>query len=127
MLAVFDFLLAAHHHLPLLGMTWTELWDVTDGEGYAFWSGFGSDLGEVTLVGLVATGIGTFWHKHNCHEHRCLRLSWHPDENGHPVCKKHHKDHPSRGLWWAIKHFVKTGQLGDHDHPRHNKHVAAQG
>ncbi len=99
MLAAIQFLLAsAHHHLPLIGMTWTELWDVTDGEGYAFWSGFGSDLGEVTLVGIVTGGLAAFWTKHNCHVHHCWRLAWHPDpEHGHPVCKRHHPDHPRGG------------------------------
>jgi hypothetical protein len=44
------------------------------GNGYQFWSGIGSDLGEVTLLGIVLV----WWHNHNCHVHRCWRLSWHP-------------------------------------------------
>ena len=82
---------------------------------------------ELLTITVIITGLSAFWHKHNCHEHHCLRLSWHPDENGHPVCKKHHPDHPSRGLWWEIKHFLKTGQFGDHDHPRHAKNNAQPG
>lgn len=55
--------------------------------GYNFWSGIGSDLGEITLIGLALA----FWHQHNCHVNRCWRLSWHPHpSNGHPVCKHHH-------------------------------------
>jgi hypothetical protein len=76
---------------------------------------------ELLTLSVVSSGITAFWIKHNCHEHRCWRLSWHPDAEGHPICKVHHDEHPSRGLWWAIKHFLKTRELGDHDHPRHAK------
>lgn len=79
---------------------------------------------ELLTITTIIGFFSAFWHKHNCHEHHCLRLSWHPDEDGHPVCKKHHPDHPSRGLWWAIKHFLATGELGDHNHPRHAKYSA---
>ena len=62
---------------------------VLSGKGYQFWSGIGSDLGEVTLIGLVLV----WWHSHNCHVHKCWRLSWHPHpDHGHPVCKHHHPD-----------------------------------
>jgi len=94
---------------------------------YNLWSGIVSDISELTLIATVATGITIFWRKHNCHEHRCWRLSWHPDSDGHPVCKRHHPEHPSRGLWWAIKHFFRTGHMGDHSHPRHAKHEPVVG
>ena len=71
---------------------------------YNFWSGSFSDVGEITLV---AGAIGLYY-KANCHEHRCLRLSWHKDADSHPVCKVHSKDHPSRG-WFRT----------DRQHPRH--------
>jgi hypothetical protein len=56
------------------------------GPWYGFWSGFGSDLGEITLIGaIVAMGR----HK-NCFVKGCWRLG-HPDpEHGHPACRKHH-------------------------------------
>jgi len=60
------------------------------GLGYQFWSGIGSDIGEITLLGaLIAV-----WSKHNCHVHRCWRLSWHPSKKygGHVVCRHHHED-----------------------------------
>jgi hypothetical protein len=91
-------------------------------KSYNLWSGSVSDISEITLIFAVSSGVVMMWRKHNCHEHRCWRLSWHPDEDGHPVCKKHHPDHPSRGLWWAIKHWVKTREFGDHSHPRHARH-----
>ncbi len=62
---------------------------VLSGRGYAFWSGAGSDVGEVAILG----GIAMFWRKHNCHVYRCWRLSWHPSpDHGHPICRHHHPD-----------------------------------
>lgn len=67
------------------------LWD----GGYQFWSGIGSDIGEVLIFG----GLVAFYHRHNCHVHKCWRLSWHPHpEHGHPVCRKHHPDHKKIGV-----------------------------
>jgi hypothetical protein len=58
---------------------------------YDFWSGFGSDIGEVAIIGAV---IGMY-RKHNCHVHGCWRVAKHPVE-GTPyvVCKKHHPTVP---------------------------------
>lgn len=75
------------------------------GLGYQFFSGVGSSISEwvVLLIALI-----TYAYHHNCHEHRCLRLTWHPDTEGHPVCKVHSRDHPARG-WFRW----------DRSHPRH--------
>lgn len=74
----------------MTGTIFEPLW----GAGYQFWSGIGSDIGELAII----TGVAAFCYRHNCHIHRCWRLSWHPDpETGHPVCKKHHPDHPHGG------------------------------
>jgi hypothetical protein len=63
---------------------------VLSGKGYQFWSGIGSDVGEITLVGLVMV----WWRHHNCHVYRCWRLSWHPHpDHKHPVCRHHHPDY----------------------------------
>ena len=60
--------------------------DNVSGPWYGFWSGFGSDLGEVTLLGAF---IAAYRHK-NCHTKGCWRLG-HPDpEHGFPACRKHH-------------------------------------
>jgi len=53
---------------------------------YNFWSGFGSDLGEVALIGAV---LGMF-KRHNCHQRRCWRIGRHV-VNGTPWCDKHHE------------------------------------
>ena len=55
------------------------------GNGYQWWSGAGSDLGEATLVGLA---IGWLKH-HNCREKGCWRLGHAHPAHGQPVCWKH--------------------------------------
>jgi hypothetical protein len=63
---------------------------VLTGNGYQFWSGIGSDVGEITLLGIVLL----WWRQHNCHVHKCWRISWHPHPiHGHPVCRHHYPDH----------------------------------
>lgn len=59
--------------------------DTEAGTPYAFWSGFGSDLGEVALLGAV---LGAY-RKHHCHEARCWRIGRHT-VNGTPWCNRHH-------------------------------------
>ena len=67
--------------------------------GYWFWSGIGSDLGELSIVIAVVSTALLAYRKHECHIHRCRRLAWHPDpEHGHPVCKRHHPDHGTAKL-----------------------------
>lgn len=63
---------------------------------YNFWSGFGSDLGEVTLIGVFVAGA-----RHvNCHEKGCWRLGPHVqvDAEGHHIrrCHKHHREATGR-------------------------------
>ena len=89
-------------------------------KSYNLWSGIVSDISEIAIVGGLITIVLGLWHHVNCHEHGCLRLSWHKDADGHPICKKHHPDHPSNGFWWDLKHFVRTGHWGNEKHPRHN-------
>jgi hypothetical protein len=65
---------------------------------YNFWSGFGSDLGEATLVGAVGVGVYTVVRKANCHTKRCWRIGHYPLE-GTPyhLCKLHHPGVPTQG------------------------------
>lgn len=51
------------------------------GNGYQWHSGAGSDLQEITLLGLF---VG-LWHRHNCHHRRCFRVVRH----GKTHCPKH--------------------------------------
>lgn len=57
------------------------------GPVYSFWSGFGSDLGEVTLI----AGVIALYRQHNCHVTGCWRIGKHP-VMGTPyvTCAKHH-------------------------------------
>jgi hypothetical protein len=65
---------------------------------YNFWSGFGADLGEVTLITAVALGVYTGVRKVNCHTKGCWRIGHHALE-GTPyiLCKRHHPHVPTRG------------------------------
>jgi len=65
---------------------------------YNFWSGFGSDLGEATLISAVAIGVYTGVRKVNCHTKGCWRIGRHTLE-GTPyiLCRHHHPHVPSRG------------------------------
>lgn len=65
---------------------------------YNFWSGFGSDLGEATLISAVCIGVYTGVRKVNCHTKGCWRIGHHLLE-GTPyiLCKHHHPEVPNRG------------------------------
>jgi hypothetical protein len=65
---------------------------------YNFWSGFGSDLGEATLISAVGVGVYTGVRKVNCHTKGCWRIGHHPLE-GTPyiLCRHHHPNVPTRG------------------------------
>jgi hypothetical protein len=61
--------------------------DNVSGEWYAFWSGFGADLGEFAFVLIV-------WRKFQCHADGCRRLGLHRVHGTHFVtCRKHHPEH----------------------------------
>ncbi len=65
---------------------------------YNFWSGFGSDLGEATLISAVGVGVYTGVRKVQCHTKGCWRIGHHPLE-GTPyiLCRHHHPDVPNHG------------------------------
>jgi hypothetical protein len=60
-------------------------------KGYNFWSGIGSDVSEITLLGMVVALIK----HHNCHSKRCLRPGHKHPVHGWPACKKHWHEVPS--------------------------------
>jgi hypothetical protein len=65
---------------------------------YNFWSGFGSDLGEATLISAVGIGVYTGARKVNCHTKGCWRIGHHPlDGTPYILCRHHHPDVPSKG------------------------------
>ena len=67
--------------------------DDLSGSWYGFWSGFGSDLAEIGLIGAVATGVYQIVRKYNCHEPGCWRVGTHPAADGQfLLCYRHHPD-----------------------------------
>jgi hypothetical protein len=60
----------------------------TSGIWYGFWSGFGSDLGEVALIG----GVITLYKQHKCES--CWRFAKHHIKGTHyQTCHVHLTDH----------------------------------
>jgi hypothetical protein len=55
---------------------------------YLFYSGLGSDLSELAILG----GLIAVYRRHNCEVHRCWRLARHATAAGHHVCRRHHPD-----------------------------------
>lgn len=56
---------------------------------YTFWSGFGSDIGELAIVG----GLVSIYRRHMCHVKPCWRVGRHSVSNTEwTVCRKHHPD-----------------------------------
>ena len=67
-------------------------------EFYNFWSGFGSDLGEATLISAVGLGVYTGVRKVNCHTKGCWRIGHHQlDGTPYILCRHHHPQVPNGG------------------------------
>jgi hypothetical protein len=63
--------------------------DSGSGPAYLWWSGFGANFGELTIVAALLALV----RQHNCHVHHCFRLGRHPVEGtSFTVCRKHHPD-----------------------------------
>jgi len=60
--------------------------DDVSGRWYGFWSGFGSDISEIALLG----GLYGLARKHQCHQHHCWRIGRHTVD-GSPWCDRHHQ------------------------------------
>jgi hypothetical protein len=64
-----------------------DLWHPLAGRGYQFWSGIGSDVTELAMLGWLYA----FLRRHNCHARRCWRLGRHPVAGtDYIVCRRHH-------------------------------------
>jgi hypothetical protein len=76
---------------------------------YNFWSGFGSDLGEATLISAVGIGVYTGVRKVNCHTKVCWRIGHHPlDGTPYILCRHHHPHVPSKGA--SHEHILEQHQ-----------------
>lgn len=60
------------------------------GNGYQWWSGAGSDLGEVSILAVF---VGAAKH-HNCHHKGCKKLGHRHPEFGWPACRTHWNERP---------------------------------
>ena len=76
-------------------LSWYWLWHPLFGPGYQFYSGVGSDISEITILGAAIALL-----KHaNCDAPRCLRYGPHRTADGHhKLCRKHHPDLPNHRL-----------------------------
>jgi len=82
---------------------------------YNFWSGFGSDIGEATLISAVSIGVYTGVRKANCHTKGCWRIGHHRlDGTPYTLCRHHHPDVPSNGA--SHGHILE----------QHRRHVEAK-
>lgn len=87
--------LCAHTKTYQMGMTdWlstainTYLLHVEHSNGYQWWSGFG---GRTFGVGTITAPIlGMWWHTHNCHHDRCVRIGRHQHPDHGLLCRKHY-------------------------------------
>jgi hypothetical protein len=77
-------------------LSWYWLWHPLVGPGYQFWSGIGSDISEVTLVGTFIGGILMGYRHIECQQEGCHRLG--RFSHGHyKLCHVHHPHAPSDG------------------------------
>ena len=63
------------------------------GSKYLFWSGSGSDISELLMIGTLFGVLRKF----NCETHKCWRMGrheWydHTTNATHRLCRKHHPD-----------------------------------
>ena len=71
-------------------VTWLYIHFGIGGSGpwYGFWSGTGSDIGEIAIVG----GLVTMVRQQKCEVRRCWRPGRHQTAARHRVCRRHHPD-----------------------------------
>ena len=73
---------------------------------YNFWSGFGSDFGEVVLIG----GLITLVRHHNCHVKGCWALGRPVAGTPYVACHDHHPERTDNGA----KRNVTAAEITEH-------------
>lgn len=97
-----------HAWHAILYFTGTRYYGPTS-QWYNFWSGFGSDIAEVAILG----GVIQLYRKHNCHTTHCLRIAHHKFTDKatgteYMLCKKHYRQvHPEVSKIVTIEHIMK--------------------
>jgi hypothetical protein len=84
--------------------------------GYNFWSGIGADIGEITLVVSLISGILWFRRHYQCHEETCRKVGVHR-VLGTPyrTCWHHHpvlSNHPHGKVPLAHIHAAHAAAAG---------------
>jgi hypothetical protein len=88
------------------------------GPYYAFWSGFGSDIAEFSLVGTAVTAVYQLNRKFNCHQSGCWRIGTHPAAGGQfLLCYRHHPDYQGK---------KPTHEMIERLHRLHTEHEEAR-
>jgi hypothetical protein len=73
-----------------------SIWHPLHHAGYQFWSGIGSDLGELTLITTMVALFATVYRHLECHKTGCHRLG--RFQHGHwRLCRIHHPHIPTSG------------------------------
>jgi hypothetical protein len=89
------------------------------GPYYGFWSGFGSDLGEATLVSAVFAGVYTGIRRSNCHVKGCWRIGHFPLEHTpYHLCRIHHPGVAGRSEAEILEHHRRRREDYESRHPR---------
>lgn len=97
-----------HWHAPAQHWVAVHLGIVNEGGPfYGFWSGSGSDIGEVTLF----AGVLAMARHHNCHVRGCWRLGRPVDGTPYLACHRHHPAHEG----------AKRGVTAEHIAQRHGE------
>ena len=93
------------------------------GDGLNFYSGIGSDIGELTLISILWLGF----RRVNCSAPWCPKVGLHPTADGqHHLCGFHHPDHPSlKRLDW-LPHWVPWNRRRMPLEAIHEAHRAAK-
>lgn len=92
---------------------------------YGFFSGFGSDFGEATIVAAIVTSALTIYHHHNCMTQGCWRLGRqvYRKSDGAPTpylaCHKCHPAHEGvkRSVPLATIHAAHHEAKPEEQHP----------
>jgi hypothetical protein len=89
------------------------------GKWYDFWSGFGSDLTELAILGIV-------YRKVNCHQNGCWRIGLHK-VLGTPyiVCKRHHPGLPDGKV--TARHILDAHDRAKAEHLGEAQHSGERG
>ena len=84
----------------MLALSLNSLLHPLSGEGYAFWSGIGSDFGQLTLITGLAIAAWRIRKHLECQveaPRNCHRLGRPVPGTGHRACRRHHPHASEKG------------------------------